>query len=166
MTIEQHLPEDQITSDSLGKAKVAELDKEQSLPSDEYGAPFLSGSRPWRTLRSASTNEYRLSFYVDRITKLLLEYHLRGSEQESEVRQVARALTQHTLRALDGTYKGDLIHFLDVSDLISGPTPIILLRDAVLTSVQLNAARLPNVNLRFCKLIDAELIGASLNGAD
>src|SRR5207248_192912 len=65
-----------------------------------------------------------LETYLDRMSDLLLFYHLSISKTGDEVRAMAEARTYTALRNLDGARKGTLIRFLWEAKLINGPQPI------------------------------------------
>lgn len=120
--------------------------------------------------------ETALQGYFDRMSELLLKENLRGAEEGSEIRSVARARTLAILRGLDGRRKGSLLNFLQETQLISGKNPIIDLRGANLQQAALGGANLTGIdlretdltgaNLRFARLGEADLSGATLHQAD
>lgn len=59
-----------------------------------------------------------LDGYLEKMQELLLDRNLRGAEEESEVRSVARAITTTAIRELDSDRNTLLISFLKESRLI------------------------------------------------
>lgn len=119
--------------------------------------------------------ESALQLYLDRMTALLLERHLRTSDRNDEVRSVARARTLTVLSQLDGKRKGYLLRFLYESGLISVSNPIITLgggilgettvNETVLSRADLTGAELSRVFLTEGYLTRVHLIGADLHGS-
>ena len=62
--------------------------------------------------------EAALQTYFDKMSELLLEKRLRESEQNAEVRNIARARTLTVLRRLDAERNRSLLQFLSESGLI------------------------------------------------
>jgi uncharacterized protein YjbI with pentapeptide repeats len=133
-------------------------------------------------------NQEILSTYLEEMTDLLLDYHLRDSQQNSlptqngsEVNQVARAKTLNAVRRLsDGDSKGQIIKFLYESDLIgrcslsvtqleaTNCQPAILhLNDARLneTIVLSQETLFPGIDLQRVELNNASLAGVDLSYA-
>jgi uncharacterized protein YjbI with pentapeptide repeats len=94
-----------------------------------------------------------LQAYFDQMGQLLLgkDPPLRQSEEDSEVRTLARARTLTVLSRLDGRRKGQVVQFLYEAGLISSVSPVLDLSDA---------------DLRWAFLVGAGLSGADLTGAD
>ncbi len=128
--------------------------------------------------------EDELQAYLDRMTDLLLEKHLRESKPDDEVRYIARARTVSLLRGLDPARKRIVIQFLQESGLIRKNSGSLIinadlssvdlsnadLREADLTSVNLSGANLREANLKEANLNKADLrkvnlLFASLDGA-
>jgi uncharacterized protein YjbI with pentapeptide repeats len=107
-----------------------------------------------------------LQAFLEAMTKLLLENHLRTSKPDDEVRSVARARTLTVLRALDGTRKARVLQFLYEARLIGGIKQeaggVARTIDAV---VSLQGARLEETFLTGADLGGADLEGAILNRA-
>ena len=76
--------------------------------------------------------EAALQAYIDKLSELLLEKKLRESDEDNEVRKIARVRTLTVLRGLDGTRKASVLQFLYESGLIDKSNPII---DLVVSSV-------------------------------
>src|SRR6266436_4435470 len=62
--------------------------------------------------------EAALQAYIDKISELLLEKHLRESQPNDELRKIVRVRTMTVLRGLDSLRKGSVLQFLYESDLI------------------------------------------------
>ncbi len=86
----------------------------------------------------------------------MLEGDLRSSEEDSEVRTLARARTQTVLGRLNSRRKGSVVQFLYEADLIKKGDPV----------VSLSAVRLRGADLSGADLSGADLRGADLSGAD
>jgi uncharacterized protein YjbI with pentapeptide repeats len=132
-----------------------------------------------------------LEAYLDQMGTLLLDRDLRASEENSDVRRLARARTLVVLDALGPERQERVLRFLSEADLIQ-PTPAdkqpvialkygslenielpyrILLRGANLQQADLSGANLAHIDLRDTYLAgahleDANLEGAFLEGAD
>ncbi len=98
------------------------------------------------------------------MSSLLLERDLRESEEDSEVRTLARARTLTVLGRLDPSGKTALMQFLVEADLVQrvedGRDPIISLRGADLSEADLFGATLSGADLFGADLSEANLIGA------
>lgn len=131
-----------------------------------------------------------LSNYLNQITYLMVEGDLRQSNEGSEARSAARAITLNALRQLDGNQngnrKGELLKFLYEADLIGGCQStsevtkvcpaIVELSEAKLdgatyerplfiAGADLDQARLRNAYLPGIWLDKAEMNGVRLEGA-
>src|SRR5829696_7968162 len=94
-----------------------------------------------RELAKQSAQDEALQAYLDQVSTLLLEKDLRNSDEDSEVRTLARARTLTVLGRLDPARKTEVMQFLSEANLIhsvNGREPIISLDGADLkgTSVQ------------------------------
>jgi uncharacterized protein YjbI with pentapeptide repeats len=78
------------------------------------------------------------------MTELLLNKHLRSSQPDAEVRNMARARTLTVLPQLDARRQGNLIDFLSESKLLG----IISLSEADLSGANLRHANLSGANLK------------------
>jgi uncharacterized protein YjbI with pentapeptide repeats len=126
-----------------------------------------------------------LQAYLDQMSSLLLEKDLRASEEDSEVRTLARARTLTVLDRMDPSHKIEVMRFLmeaslvqvekcckePVIDLNRAPLSDLNLLYARLERAHLNSADLSSANLRsaelaYAHLEDARLSGADLSGAD
>jgi uncharacterized protein YjbI with pentapeptide repeats len=111
-------------------------------------------------------HEAALQSYLDKMTELLIDKHLRQSAKESEVRSVARSRTLTTLRSLDETRKGLLLRFLYESKLLDEENTVVSLEDANLIVANLSGANLSGANLSGANLCRADLSWAFLTGVD
>ena len=111
--------------------------------------------------------------YIDAMTALVLEKHLRSTkddnEQDIDLRNIARSRTLTVLRALNTPYgshsnrrKGSLVRFLYETQLISGEKPVISLRKANLNEAYMHSFDLRKVNLWEAYLYKADLREAIL----
>ena len=118
-----------------------------------------------------------LQIYLDRMSELLLNNHLRTSKPDDEVRYIAQSRTLTILPQLDARHKCSIILFLYNAGLISTDKgSIIDLSNADLKSVNLSGATLNGINLsrtdlsganlNVTFLAHADLRGANLNGAN
>lgn len=154
------------------------------------GAFYLQETSKQRDLQIAEENRQKdqqiaddrakqevLKQYFDDISVLLLERKLRTAREGSDARIVARAKTLTALRRLDGDRKGQLIQFLAEAKLIQGQSSVISLWNADLREINLENAKLVDVNFMKADLREANLrstrvsdttnfIGASLREAD
>jgi Pentapeptide repeats (8 copies) len=126
-------------------------------------AAFLFNFATTRTEREIATQRYQhdqemaadkqkeelLQTYLDRMSELLLNNHLRTStDPKDEVRYIARARTLTVLSRLDSSRKRSLLQFLHESDLISTKEgSIIQLKGADLSGANLSHADLSGANL-------------------
>jgi uncharacterized protein YjbI with pentapeptide repeats len=97
-----------------------------------------------------------LQAYFDRMSELLLEYDLLKASPGSDVRTIARVRTTTVVRGLDPRRKGFVLRFVQDSGLIKIDDPII----------ELKFANFSDVNLRYTSLIGASVIGANFWKAD
>jgi uncharacterized protein YjbI with pentapeptide repeats len=126
-------------------------------------------------------NEASLTGYLDKMTELLLEKNLRTSNEEDEVRSVARARTLTVLYSLDVNRKRQIVEFLIETGLILSDDSIINLKSANLKNIMLDGinflidegigvdfsgAFLSDASLMHAKLRWARLEGTSLDRAD
>jgi uncharacterized protein YjbI with pentapeptide repeats len=117
-----------------------------------------------------------LQAYLDQIGHLLLEKNLRGSEDESEVRTLARARTLTVLPRLDSGRKLSVVQFLYKSGLIKGDRRLDKFLDKAdlsgvnwentdLIRVDLSGTDLRNAKLRKGLMLFADLSWAKLDSA-
>jgi len=150
----------------------------------------VAGATAWLTWQQSATQtqieEQRaqgaaLQAYLDQMSSLLLgKKDLRASEEESEVRTLARARTLTVLEGLDPSHKTEVMLFLMEASLVQVEKcckePVIDLNRAGLSDLNLlyarlerahlNSADLSSANLRSAELAYAHLEAAHLTGAD
>jgi uncharacterized protein YjbI with pentapeptide repeats len=123
-----------------------------------------------RELAEQRAQDDALQSYLDQMSGLLLGKNLRASEEDSEVRTLARARTLTVLSRLDPSRKADVIQFLIEAELVQrveGTGPIINLSGVNLSGADLSGADLSDVvDLNGADLSDANLLGADLRAAD
>jgi uncharacterized protein YjbI with pentapeptide repeats len=117
-----------------------------------------------RHIEEQRAQDAALQAYLDQMSQLMLEGNLRGSNEGSEVRILARARTRTVLGRLSE------------ASLINKENPVVSLyavrlRGADLSDVELHDANLSgahlyDANLSGTNLSDANLIGVHLNGAN
>ncbi|SRR5260221_32479 len=111
--------------------------------------------------------ETALQAYIDKMSELLLEKHLRTSQPEDEVRTIARVRTITILFQLNARRIGYVFAFLHEAGLMSATSDsIISLSQANLSKVNLSQAILGKVDLSGANLRQANLSGADLSGAN
>jgi Zn-dependent protease with chaperone function len=108
-----------------------------------------------RDISSDNQREAALQAYIDNMSELLLDRHLRESGEDDEVRKIARVRTLTVLPRLDGLRKRSVLSFLYESGLIGKGKSI----------VDLSGAELVRANLSRANLSRADLGGADLGGA-
>src|SRR5215204_3946822 len=139
-----------------------------------------------KAIEDQRAQDVALQAYLDQMGALMLEEHLLDSEENSEVRTLARAKTLTVLGRLDPNRKRSAVQFLYESSVIDKAHPVVDLSNADLRSVDLRLkdltdadlsevdlreadlrdADLSGGNLTEAKLTDANLSGATLRGAD
>src|SRR5215216_2585173 len=107
-----------------------------------------------------------LQAYLEVMGNLLLDEGLLSSEEDEEVRTLARARTLTILGRVDGARKRSVVQFLYESQLIDKDKPIVRLSGADLTDADLSGADLRVADLRVADLRRADLRRAVLFGAD
>src|SRR5215216_4649504 len=107
-----------------------------------------------------------LQAYLEGMGTLLLDEGLLSSEEDEEVRTLARARTLTILGRVDGARKSSVVQFLYESQLIDKDKPIVRLSGADLTDADLSGADLRVADLRVADLRRADLRRAVLFGAD
>jgi uncharacterized protein YjbI with pentapeptide repeats len=107
-----------------------------------------------------------LQAYLDQMSQLMLNGKLRNSEEDSEVRTLARARTRTVLARLDGHRKGSVVQFLYEASLIDKENPVVSLSDVRLRGADLSGADLSEADLSGAILRGAKLSGADLGDAD
>src|SRR5262249_45479377 len=86
--------------------------------------------------------ERLLQAYLDKMSELLLEKHLRVSQPEEGMRKIARVRALTVLPRLNGKRKRNLLLFLYDADLIDRGHQIINLSDADLSDADLSGVSL------------------------
>jgi uncharacterized protein YjbI with pentapeptide repeats len=119
-----------------------------------------------RTIEEQRAQDAALQAYLDQMSQLMLEGDLRGSEEGSEVRTLARARTRTVLARLDGSRKGRVVQFLYEASLINKERPVVSLSLVGLRGADLSGLTLKGANLSDADLIDADLRGANLSDAN
>jgi hypothetical protein len=118
--------------------------------------------------------ETALQSYIDKMSELLLTNKLRESDEDSEVRKIARVRTLTVLPRLDGKRKGSVLQFLYELSLLYENSIISLekadlrgadLRGADLEGIDLSEANLEGATLEYADLIKAHLEYAHLRKA-
>ena len=126
----------------------------------------LANSSTEQEIALNNQHEATLQDYLDKISELLLEKHLRKSPIDDEVRTIARVRTLTVLRRIDGERKASVLRFLYESDLINKDKPIIHLEDADLSEADLIVANLSGADLSKAHLFKANLNSANLSHAN
>jgi uncharacterized protein YjbI with pentapeptide repeats len=106
-----------------------------------------------------------LQTYLAGMRELLLDKHLRDSEEDSEVRAVAGAQTRSTVGQLSPEGKGIAIQFLYEASLIREEDPVLNLSGVGLRGANLSQLDLSDANLSGAVLRRADLHGTNLSGA-
>lgn len=124
-----------------------------------------------QTVEEQRAQDATLQAYLDQMGTLLLDHCLRGSKDNAEVRDFARAQTLTALNRLDDPdRKRSVLQFLYEAILISRPTedhdPIIELSGANLRGSNLEGAHLWNANLQAVDFRNANLKKAEMDHAD
>jgi uncharacterized protein YjbI with pentapeptide repeats len=109
-----------------------------------------------------------LQVYLDRMSELLLKEKLRSSEDDAEVRNVARVRTITVLTQLDARRIGYVFAFLREAGLMSrtSDSNVVSLSEADLHTVNWSQANLSDANLSDANLTGANLIKADLSLAN
>ena len=115
-----------------------------------------------RRLAEQSAQDEALQAYIDQLSDLLLEKDLRKSDEDSEVRTLARARTATVIQRLDAEGNRNVIRFLNEAGLTKDGRSSIRL----LAGVELQGAQLAGADLVSTDLSDTNLSNADLNGAD
>src|SRR5215218_3481657 len=107
-----------------------------------------------------------LQAYLEGMGNLLLDEGLLTSQEDEEVRTLARARTLTILGRVDGARKRSVVQFLYESQLIEKDQPIVSLSGADLRVADLRVADLRRADLRRAVLFGADLSDAVLFDAD
>jgi uncharacterized protein YjbI with pentapeptide repeats len=124
-----------------------------------------------RELEEAKAQNAALQTYLDQMGQMLLKQNLDLSEEDSEVRSLARARTLAVFGQLNPEGKRIALVYLNETDLIEGDNPIISLFSADLSEANLSGTNLfepylSGTNLREANLRGARLVGAYLSGTN
>src|SRR5215210_4115882 len=106
-----------------------------------------------------------LQAYLEGMGNLVLDEGLLSSQEDEEVRTLARARTLTILGRVDGARKRSVVQFLYESQLIQKDKPIVSLSGADLTDADLSGADLRGADLRVADLRVADLRRADLSDA-
>jgi hypothetical protein len=117
-------------------------------------------------LANEQQKETVLKTYLDDMSDLLLNHHLRKSQPGDEVGQVAKERTLTTLRRLDANRNRIVLQFLQDAHLIGLEDTVIDLSNADLSGDELGEANLSGANLGGADLSGTHLSDATLSGAD
>ena len=109
--------------------------------------------------------EAAIQAYINSMSALLLEKNLRESNENDEVRNIARVRTLTVLPNLDPLRKRNVLLFLHESGLIDNNKRIIDLSEADLSDANLGGVNLSDANLSGADLSGADLSDANLSGA-
>ncbi len=112
--------------------------------------------------------EDELQAYFDKMSELLLKEHLRKSNADAEVRDIAQARTLAVLERFDAPRRESVIKFLYGSGLIKNDVDnaIIDLKGANLSRIDLRWTDLSKIDLHGTNLSYADLRMADLSGAN
>jgi uncharacterized protein YjbI with pentapeptide repeats len=119
-----------------------------------------------RQLADQRAQDEALQAYLDQMGNLLLEKDLRNSEEDSEVRTLARARTLTVLGRLDWERNAAVLQFLREAKLIGEKDPVVRLDTSYLRGANLHLANLVDVDLSHTDLRDANLSSADLRHTD
>jgi uncharacterized protein YjbI with pentapeptide repeats len=119
-----------------------------------------------RELEEARAQNAALQTYLDQMGQMLPKQELRSSEEDSDLRTLARARTLAVFGQLNPEGKRIALVFLKDTNLIVGLPPIISLFSADLSEAFLSEADLSEAYLRGTNLREANLSGAILVGAN
>src|SRR5215207_117543 len=121
-----------------------------------------------RELAVQRAQDETLQAYLDQMSTLMLEKDLRNSDEDSEVRTLARARTLTVLKRLDASRRAEIMQFLLEADLVrrvGGSAPVIELESAHLRDTSLVVANLSGAALYGADLSEADLSSADLSKA-
>lgn len=106
-----------------------------------------------------------LQTYFDRMSDLILNGHLKTTT-DSEMHYVARTRTLNALSQLDGKRKGEIMRFLNDTDLIHAGSAIVDLSNADLSHADLVGVNLRDADLRNVSFISADLQFAQMHASN
>jgi uncharacterized protein YjbI with pentapeptide repeats len=124
-----------------------------------------------REIEKQRAQDAALQAYLDQMSQLMLGGDLRGSEEGSEVRTLARARTRAVLGQLDSPRRRSVVQFLYEASLLEKENPVVSLsgvrlHDADLSKLDLSEADLSGAILRSADLSGADLSETDLSEAD
>jgi uncharacterized protein YjbI with pentapeptide repeats len=119
-----------------------------------------------QNIADGNQHEASLKEYYHVMSELLLHENLRKSDEDAEVRNIARVWTLTALRRLDDRRKKSVLEFLYSSDLITKERVIVDLGGAYLEESLLFGVFLVRANLSGAILSGAHLNHAILTGAE
>jgi uncharacterized protein YjbI with pentapeptide repeats len=119
-----------------------------------------------RQIEEQRAQDTALQAYLDQMSQLMLGGNLRNSEEDSEVRTLARARTRTVLARLDDQRKGTVVQFLYEASLIVREHPVVSLSDVRLRGADLSHLDLSGAYLSGADLSNADLSSADLSDAD
>jgi flagellar basal body-associated protein FliL len=119
-----------------------------------------------RELAAQRAQDEALQTYLNQMSNLLLEKDLHNSEEDSEVRTLARARTLTVLGRLNGERNATVVQFLREAKLIGEKDPVVRLDTSYLHGANLSIVHLGNVDLSHANLRRADLRRAVLSGAN
>jgi hypothetical protein len=125
-----------------------------------------SENRSTQAVAERRAQDEALQAYLDQVGRLLLDKDalLRQSEEDSDVRTLARARTLTVLSKLDSDHKAQVVQFVYEAGLIKPDQPVLDLGEANLSGANLSEAVLGAAVLR--NRSGANLSGATLTRAD
>lgn len=134
------------------------------------GAAWYTAQQGKVSAMENTDNQREAAFqaYLDKMSDLLLQKHLRTSPSDSEVRSIARARTLAIFSQLDDIRQRRLLRFLYESDLIKKDTgkEILDLNGLFLRYLSLRGIDMRKIALSGVSLHDGDLSEANLSGAD
>jgi uncharacterized protein YjbI with pentapeptide repeats len=131
----------------------------------ELRAAEASRNRALQVEKQRSQDE-ALQAYLNQMSRLLLDRDLRNSEEDSEVRILARARTLTILARFDGGHERSVLQFLYESHLLIKGREVVDLKGADLSEASLGAINLHGADLSEVNLRGADLNAAGLSDAD
>ncbi|MDH3675132.1 MAG: pentapeptide repeat-containing protein [Anaerolineae bacterium] len=117
-------------------------------------------------LANIRTEETTLQNYIDRMTELLLQHNLRGSEPDDEIRDIARTRTLTALRRLTEERRSSVVRFLYGARLINADRSLVDLQQADLRKVRFRKSQLQGIDFHKVRLSGSNLSGADLSQAN
>jgi uncharacterized protein YjbI with pentapeptide repeats len=120
-----------------------------------------------RDLQEQRAQQATLQAYLDQMGTLLLDRDLRNASEDSDVRRLARARTLVVLDALSSGRQNRVFRFLEETELIQTSPPIISLKYASLSDLELKGNQLlKGSDLTQANLSGGDLAKATLEGTD